>query len=117
MDGAHDVVTLVFNRGNRAGLVAGEVPPGIRGDAVPVGVGPGSQGGVARSGLGVGVVVVAIFEVGAFFEKETEPAAFEISTVAVEIVGAKLIDYKDDDQPGMAIVGAGKSQGRPWNNQ
>ena len=117
MDRAQDAVAIVLDRGYGTSLVAAQVPPRIGGDAVAVGIGPGSQGGVAGSGLGVGVVVVAIFEVSALVEEEAEAAAFEIGTVAVEVVGAKLVDHQDDDQPGMCIVGAGPSQWRPWNNQ
>ena len=76
-----------------------------------VGVGSGADGGVAGRGLGVGVVVVAVGEVGAFVEEETEAAAFEIGAIAVEVVGAKLIDDEDDDQLGMGVVGAGQTRG------
>jgi hypothetical protein len=64
---------------------------------------------MAGSGLGVGVIVVAVFEISAFIEEQAEAAALEIGTIAVEVVGAKLIDHEDDDQPGMAVVGAGPS--------
>src|ERR1700719_683496 len=80
-----------------------------------VGVGPGSQGGMAGSRLGVGVVVVAIFKVGAMVEKKAEAPAFEIRTVAVKVVRTQLVDNQDDDKFGMPIVGAAPGHGR--NNQ
>ena len=82
-----------------------------------VGIGPGAQSGVAGSGLGVGVVVVAIFKIGAFVEEEAEAAPFEIGTIAVEVVSAKLIDHEDDDQMGPPVVGAGPSQWGPGDNE
>ncbi len=74
-----------------------------------IGVGSSAQSGVAGASLGVGVVVVAVFKICTVVEKKAEPTAFEIGAVAVEIVGAKLIDHQDDDQPGMCVVGAGKA--------
>jgi hypothetical protein len=64
---------------------------------VTVGVGSGAQRGVARGGLGVGVVVVAIFKISAVIEKEAKAPAFQIGAIAVKVIGAKLIDHQDDD--------------------
>ena len=71
-----------------------------------VSVGTGSQCGVAGSGLGVGVVVVAIFKVGTMVEEKAEAPAFEVRTVTVKVVRTELIDDQDDDKFGMPIVGA-----------
>ncbi len=84
---------------------------------MPIRVGAGAQRGVAGGSLGVGVVVVAIFKVSAVVQKEAEAAGLEITAIPVKVVGAKLVNHQDDDQPGMCIVGAGPGQLRPWNNQ
>ena len=82
-----------------------------------VGVGPCSQGGVAGSGLGVGVIVVAVFEVGAFVEEKAETAALEVGAVTIKVVSAKLVDHQNDHQPRMRIVGTGLGRWGPWDNQ
>jgi hypothetical protein len=84
---------------------------------VAVGVGAGAQRGVAGGGLGVGIVVVTIFEKCAVIQKEAKAPPFEIGAVPVEVVGAKLIDHQDDDQPGMRIVGAGPGEWRSGKHQ
>src|ERR1700677_3419401 len=117
MNGAQDPIAIVLNRGDGACLVAGQVPPGVGGDAMAVGVGPRSQGGVPGSGLGVGVIVVTVFEVGALVEEKAEAPALEVSAVAVEVVTAKLVNHQDDHQPRMRVVGTGPGRRGPWNNQ
>ena len=71
-----------------------------------VGVGSGADGRVAGRGLGVGVVVVAVGEVGALVEEEAESAAFEVGAVALEIVFAELVDDQDNCELGMGVIGA-----------
>ena len=77
----------------------------------------GSQRRVPRRGLGIGVVVVAIFKVGAVIEEKAKALALEVCAIAVQIVGAKLIDHQKDDQLRMGIVGAGVGARRQRENQ
>src|ERR1700733_11133883 len=60
---------------------------------------------MAGSGAGVGIVVVALGEVGAVLEKQAESALAEFVVVALQIVTAKLIDDDHHDQLGMGVVG------------
>lgn len=77
-----------------------------------VGVGAGADGGVAGGGHGVGVLVVAVGEVGATLEEEIEAGGrLEIVAIAVEEVTAELIDDEFDDQLGGVAVGIGMSGG------
>jgi hypothetical protein len=63
---------------------------------------------MARGGTGIGVVVVAVGEVGSVVEEETESAVSELVAIALEIVAAKLVDDDYDDQLGVAVVSGGK---------
>src|ERR1700761_2994820 len=69
------------------------------------------------SGFGVGVIVVAIFEIGSLVEKQAEAPAFEIPTIAIEVVGSKLIDDKNNDQLRMAIVSTSPRRRHGRNNE
>ena len=97
---------VVFDR--RDHFLFLRIPPLVRHNAVSVAVGAGEQRGVARSGAGVGVIVVAVGEVGAVVEEQAESAFAELGAVALQIVAAELIDDDHDDQLGMGVVGRGE---------
>ena len=66
-------------------------------------------------GAGVGVVVIAIGEVGAVVEQQAEPAFAPLIAITLQIVAAKLVDHDDDHQLGTRVVGgtearAGKAE-------
>ena len=73
-----------------------------------VGVSSGADSGVTGRRHRVGVVVVAVGEVGSALEEEIETVGgFEVVAVAIEVVTAELVDHKDDDQLGLGAVGVG----------
>src|SRR5580692_1400400 len=82
-----------------------------------VAVGSGEQRGVARSGAGVGVVVIAVGEVGAVVEEQAESAFAELGVVTLQIIATKLVDDDDDDQLGMGVVGGGEGRGYRGENE
>src|SRR6185312_8117077 len=60
----------------------------------------------------IGVVVIAVGKPGSVVEEEIEAAlVFEVGAIAFEIVGAELVDYEDDDELGMAVIGGGARGG------
>ncbi len=81
------------------------IPPLVGDDAVPVAVGAGEERGVTGSSAGIGVVVIAIGEVGAAVKKEPESAIAKLVAITFEIVATELVNDNDDDQFGPAIVG------------
>jgi len=60
---------------------------------------------VAGSSARVGVVVVAIREVGAVVKQETKASVAKLVAIALKIIAAELIDHNDDNELWMAIVG------------
>ena len=106
VEGADDAVTRIFNRRDDAAGIAAQVPPLVGADAVATGVGAGPDGGVARSCLGVGVVVVAGVEVGTLLEVEVEAVGGgkEIA-IAVDEVRTQLVNDQDDDDLRPGVVG------------
>jgi hypothetical protein len=61
-------------------------------------------------GDGVGVVVVAVGEVGAMVEEELDPAFAELVAITLEVISAELVDHDDDYQLGTGVVGGGKTE-------
>ena len=55
-------------------------------------------------GAGVGVVVIAVGEIGAMVEQETEAAFAPLVVVSLQIVAAKLVDHDDDYEFGPGVV-------------
>ena len=104
---SYELGVVVLDRGDH--LLFLRVPPFVRHDAVTVAVSAGEQRGVSGSGAGVGIVVVAVGEVGAVVEEKAESAFAELVAVALQIVAAKLVDDDHHDQLGMGVVGGGES--------
>jgi hypothetical protein len=73
-----------------------------------IGVGSGSDRGVASGCDEVRVVVVAVGKVGTLAQKKI-PAipGFELGAITIEEVSAKLIEDKNHNQFRFAIVGVG----------
>jgi len=73
---------------------------------VSVAVGAGADGGVAGCCHGVGVVVVAVGEVGAALEEEVESVScLEVVAVAFEVVSAELVEHENYNELGLGMVG------------
>ena len=65
--GADNLCAFVLHRGDYPFLL--RVPPLISMDAMPAAVRAGEQGGMSRGGARIGVVVIAVAEVGAVIEE------------------------------------------------
>ncbi len=98
---------LVLDRTHSTFLL--RVPPFVGHDAVAIGISTGQKRCVSRCGAGIGIVVIAIAEVGAMVEEETETAFAPLVVIALQIVAAKLVDHHDDNQLGTGIVGGTES--------
>jgi len=108
VEGAYDAVALVFDGGDDAVGVAGEIPPLIGADTVAIGVGTGAYSGVAGSGFGVGVVVIAGGEVGSALEEEIEAiGSLEGVAIAIEVVAPELVDDEENDEFGLGVISLG----------
>src|SRR4029077_6521467 len=105
---AYEFRGVVFDGGDHAFLFL--VPPFVGGDAVAVAVSPGEERGMSWSGAGVGVVVITVREVGTMVEEEAEAGVAELVAVALEVVGAELVDDDDYHQFRAGIVGGGVSR-------
>src|SRR5271165_5656293 len=73
------------------------------------GVTSGEQCGVSGSGAGVGIVVVAVGEIGAAVKKDAEASVTELVAVAFEIITAELVDHNHDHKLGAGVVSGGES--------
>src|SRR5579862_4800233 len=96
-DGSHHLLLL-------------RIPPFVGEDAMPVAVGTGEKRGVAGSGAGIGIVVIAVRKVGTVIEEKPEATLVELIAIAFEVIAAELINHDDDDQLGMSIVGRGEAR-------
>jgi len=79
---------------------------------VAVAVGAGEERGVSRSGARVGVVVIAVREVGAVVEQEAETGVAELIAIALQIVAAELVNHDHNDQLRMPVVSRGSAGSR-----
>ena len=59
---------------------------------------------MSRGGTGIGVIIVAVSEVGAVVEQQAESAFTKLVAIPLKIVAAKLIDHDHDHQLGMAVI-------------
>ena len=75
-----------------------------------IAVGAGEERGVAGSGAGVGVVVVAVGEVRSVIEEETESAFAKLLAVTLQIVTAKLVDVYPPSTDFSAGLGGGEAR-------
>ena len=81
------------------------IPPLVAHDAVATAVCSREKRGMSGSSMGIDVVVVAVGEIGAMIEEELEPTFAKLVTVALQVVGPKLVNYHHDNQFRAAIVG------------
>ena len=98
---------IILNRGNH--LLFPRVPPIVAQNAVAVGVSAGKQRGMAGGGDGVGIVVIAVGEIGAVVEQEAKSAFAKLVAIAFQIVAAELVDDNDDHQLRLRVVGRAKT--------
>ena len=106
---ADEFGSVVLHRSDHALLL--RVPPFVGGDAVTVAVRAGEERGMAGSGAGVGIIVIAVGEVGAMVEQQAESAIAELVAIALQIIAAKLVDDNYDHQLGMGVVSGSKAAG------
>ena len=92
LDGSHHALLL-------------RIPPLICSDAVSAAVGAGEQGGMPGGRSRVGVVVVAVREIGTTIEQQAKPTLHELIAIPLQVVTTKLVNHDDDNQLGMTVVG------------
>ena len=119
--GNADKLCLIVIRRRDRGFFLG-IPPVVGDDAVTVRICPGQQSRVSGSRAGIGVVIVAVTEVGAVLQKQPKTAFAPLVAITLQVVATKLVDDDDDHQLGTRIVGgrknqAGRSETEEQNNQ
>ena len=83
------------------------IPPLVGSDTMAVAVRAGKKCGMPGGGTRISVVVVAIIEVRALVEEDTESAGAEQVAVTLKVITAELVDHDDHNQLGMSVVGRG----------
>ena len=86
-------------------------------DTVAIGVSASEKRGMTSRSVSVGVIVVAIGEIGAAVEQEAKSAFPKLISVAFQIVAAKLVNDDDDDELGMRVVSRAKAIHRDTQQQ
>src|SRR5438270_8158767 len=103
--GAYQFCGVILDGGDHLSLL--RIPPLVVGDPVSIAVSAGKQSGVPGPGTSVCVIVIAIREVCAVIEKETESAFAELVAIAFKVVTAELVNHDDDDQFRTSVVSRG----------
>src|SRR5271170_1238806 len=85
-------------------FAARQVPPLIAADPVPVGIRSRADRRMSRSRLCVRIAVVAIGKERAVIEQQLESPSLEVAAIALEIIGAELVENQNDDQLRMRVI-------------
>src|ERR1700712_3938072 len=85
---------------------------------MPIRIGARSNGRVSRRRNQVRIIVIAVGEMGTLFQEKIPPIlCFELGTISIQVIPAKLVKHQYDNQLRFVMVGIGANSRSTRHNR